>query len=117
MTRITVFMAAGLLALPAAAFAQSRIDNIYNGLDHEIPAGTIHRDEKAAGIGPSQQTVQSQDQTLANIGRQLTQQTQQDAQSTPPAGANVYGVKPNGVVPITPNAGWAGGPAGTAAGH
>ena len=117
MTRITAFIAAGLLAVPAAAFAQARNGNVYDGTAHEPVPGTVRQDERAAGIAPSQQTLQSWDQTLGAIDRQLTQQTQQDTAPAPSAGKNVYGVGPNGVVPITPDAGPAGGATGSAAGH
>ncbi|HEX3348879.1 MAG TPA: hypothetical protein VHS58_12340 [Acetobacteraceae bacterium] len=98
-------IAASVLVAPAAAMAQARNGNVYDGTAHEPNPGVVHRAEKSAGIAPSQQTVQSDDQELQAIGRQLTNQANQDAQAAPRAGENVYGVAPGGVVPITPGAG------------
>jgi len=111
-------LAAAILALPAAAFAQARNGNVYDGLAHEPAAGPVRQDEQAAGVAPSQGTANAENRELENLDQQLTNQAAQDRRALPGGNANIYGVQPGGVVPITPGAGpGAGGGGAAAAGH
>jgi hypothetical protein len=79
---VTALLAA--LLPPGLALAQARNGNVWDGRHHEPEAGTVRANERAAGIAPSQQQQTEQNQTLDQIGRQLTEKAQRDAATAPP---------------------------------
>ncbi len=112
-----ILIAATVAAMspPIAARAQARIDNIYDGRDHEPAAGPTIADEKSAGVALPPQQARTENHELAVIQQHLDQRAAADAKAVPQATNNPYGVLPNGVVKITPDSAGAGGPAGSAA--
>jgi hypothetical protein len=71
----SVVVLATLLAAPIAAFAQAqtprRVANIWDWRDHQPTKTQVQREEKAAGIAPTQSQVSSDAATLDQIYRQL----------------------------------------------
>lgn len=99
---------AAAILVPAVAVAQARNGNVYDGTAHQPTAG-VQQNERAAGVAPSQQTIQNQNADLDSMGRKLLNDARQNAHADPSAARNVYGVQPGGVVDTRPKPGLTGG--------
>jgi hypothetical protein len=105
---VSMALAAALIALPAAAHAQARNGDVYDGKDHEPAAGLTRQDERAAGIAPTQREDAAENHDLAVIQQNVERRAHQDAASNPAVGHDIHGDPRDGSVPVTPDAGGAG---------
>jgi hypothetical protein len=68
-------LAIALFAAPITAFAQTetptRVDNIWNGRDHQPTEAQVRQKERAAGIAPTPSRDAAEAATLNQINRQL----------------------------------------------
>ena len=62
----------------------ARNANVWDGRHHEPAAGAVRAKERSAGIAPSGQQQDQQNDTLDRIGRQLTEKANRDAATAPP---------------------------------
>ncbi len=86
MTRtIGIWMLLGVVVLVIAAVAlaqPARNGNVWDGRAHQPSAG-VNGSEAAAGVAPSDNTVQRQDRDLDTMGQKLIDKAQQGAASAP----------------------------------
>jgi hypothetical protein len=70
-----VALAFALLALPAAAFAETQVPtregNVWNWRDHQPTEAQVQRDERAAGIAPTQPQQDANAATVDQLYRAL----------------------------------------------